>query len=1136
MKVKDVLLKDPLEWQLANDGVSSNNVDNLDTLRYELETFVCEGEYESGLRRILQGYVDNFGKEQKAAWVSGFYGSGKSHLVKVLRYLWTDFELPAKLHARSLARLPNEIQDLLKEISTLGKQGAGLHSAGGTLKAGVGSVRLRLLGIVFQSLGLPEKLSVARLVLHLQDEGKREKVETAIKAAGKNPSAEFANLYTSKALHEAYLDSLPHLKDVRNVAEALRAQYPAKVDDISIDDMLGVLRQALLRQRGLPCTVIVLDEVQQYINNNADTALEVQEVVEACSKKLDGRVMFVGTGQSALTDTPALQRLMGRFTTKVHLRDNDVEKVVRKVVLQKKEVRKKDVETVVFKHSGEIARQLRETKIATKSEDDHAYVPDYPLLPVRRRFWEAVLHNVDPSGTTAQMRTQLSVTYEACRAAANKPLGAIVPADFLYDQLANNLVISGEMQKRFQEIVEEQKGKSDGALRSRICALAFLISKLPRDGQDLGIRANAEHLADLLTDDLGQSATTMREKVPSLIAKLVSEAVLMDVEGEYRLQTTEGAAWENEYRRRRSAILNNDSQIASERGRLLSKAIQDELSGISVLHGQAKEKRRVVIHHGMEPPKDAEGVVVWVRDGFQESESGVIQDIQKRSVDDATVHALVPKAKADELKNAIASALAAEETITFKGNPTGQEGKDARSAMVTRQATEESKVRDATDAIVAGARVFLSGGQERSGSGLNATVKDAAGDVLSRLYPKFHIADNANWPTVWKRAKEGNPDALSSVGYTGDPDKHPIAAELLRHIGAGKKGNEIVNHFGAGQYGWPKDAIDGVLAVLLVSGHLSARLQQKAVSVSELDQKKSGQAEYRIQHPVLTAAQKLRIRKLFQAGGYKFQPGDEANAAPGFVQALKTLARSAGGDPPAPEPPLVADLIDLEALSGNDLLFTLFEKADDLSKRILVWQDLATEISERSAHFDVAERLLGFATGLTGVEENINAIQAIRLNRSLLDDPDPVESVLQEVGTILRKGLQDAYAHYEQVMATEQAQLDAHPVWAALAGDRKETLLRAAGVTRRPAPVAGTDAELLLALQACDLGSWRTHADALSRRFADALAAAIREAEPKAKRLTLKGGTLKSEGDVETWISEARAILLAAVQDGPVII
>ena len=86
-------------------------------------------------------------------------------------------------------------------------------------------------------------------------------------------------------------------------------------------------------------------------------------------------------------------------------------------------------------------------------------MPDYPILPVRRRFWEHVLHVTDSTGTAAQMRTQLRVTHEACRSVAKKPLGSIVPADFLYDQLANDLVISGEMQKRFQEIIEEQEKK-----------------------------------------------------------------------------------------------------------------------------------------------------------------------------------------------------------------------------------------------------------------------------------------------------------------------------------------------------------------------------------------------------------------------------------------------------------------------------------------------------------------------------------------------------------------------------------------------------------------------------------------------------------------------------------------------------
>ena len=71
----------------------------------------------------------------------------------------------------------------------------------------------------------------------------------------------------------------------------------------------------------MPCTLLVLDEIQQFIGQDAQTALDVQEVTEALSKDMDGRLMIVGTGQSALNDMPNLQRLMGRFTIKIHLKD-----------------------------------------------------------------------------------------------------------------------------------------------------------------------------------------------------------------------------------------------------------------------------------------------------------------------------------------------------------------------------------------------------------------------------------------------------------------------------------------------------------------------------------------------------------------------------------------------------------------------------------------------------------------------------------------------------------------------------------------------------------------------------------------------------------------------------------------------
>ena len=87
MQNRDIYQKDPATRKLVNEGVASVNDEltsqALAVLRYELETFVCDGQYEKGMAHILETYLKNIEQaEQPAVWVSGFYGSGKSHLVK----------------------------------------------------------------------------------------------------------------------------------------------------------------------------------------------------------------------------------------------------------------------------------------------------------------------------------------------------------------------------------------------------------------------------------------------------------------------------------------------------------------------------------------------------------------------------------------------------------------------------------------------------------------------------------------------------------------------------------------------------------------------------------------------------------------------------------------------------------------------------------------------------------------------------------------------------------------------------------------------------------------------------------------------------------------------------------------------
>ncbi len=1139
MKTKELFLKDPLSWTLANEGVSSNNDADEATLRYELETFVCEGEYESALEKVLNGFLSRLGSsEQAGAWISGFYGSGKSHLVKVLRYIWTDYQFADGARAREICKLPSAIRESLKELSTRGKQGAGLHSAGGTLKAGAGDVRMRVLQIIFKSVGLPTKYSPAHLIMDLRRDGNFERLQTTLKAQGKDPFQEINRLYTSGALHEAYLDLYPHHGSVANVGKALQAQYPAKVESIHVDEMIETIRRAIGRDGKLPCTVLVLDEIQQYINNNADVANEVQEVVEACQKRLDGMVTIVGTGQSALSDTPALQRIMGRFPIKIHLKDNDVDKVVRTVVLQKNPGQKQVLKKLIDDHSGEITRQLNDTKIATLPEDQNDYALDFPLLPVRRRFWKHVLHHTDTTGTSAQMRTQLRVTHEACRVVADREVGAVIPGDFIYDQLASDLLNSGELQKRFQEIIEEQRSKPQGELRRRICATVFLINKLPDAEHDLGIRANAAHLADLLTDSLTEGTDEVRKNVPILLEQLHEEGVLMEVEGEYRLQTTEGAAWEGEYRKRLASIKNDETRIAAERSQLISKEISAALGGITVTQGVANVARNPQMHYGKEKPPAHDSPVIWVRDGFSESESSIIKEVNSASTDDATVFVVIPKSQLDELKSAIAASLAAEETLAAKGNPSTDPGRDARQGMISRQSQAHARIETLMGKIIAGARVFLAGGAEQPVIGLREAVEDAARQVVDRIFPKFSTADSDKWGTVWKRAKEGNANALEALGYNGDPDRHPVSKEILLYIGAGKKGAEVVKQFTGGEYGWPKDAVDATIATLLVSGHLLATLDGKPVGMGDLDQRSLGKVSLKTAHPVLTATQKLAVRKLFTAAGLKFTPGDEAAAASRFVLLLKELAAAAGGAAPAPEAPKPPLLTELEGLQGNDLLFRLYEESNTLTANITAWQQTAQQIAKRLPAFNTTAQLLLHATGaaLADMDKRQADLDAVREQRSLLDEPDPVSPVLQAVSNALRKALRDAHARYEQVLKAEIAALETHALWSALTESKRAALLSKHGATSYPIPQLSTESEILSALQSCDLAGWKTRADALPTRCAAALAEAIQEAKPKARRVSLPSATIETEADLDAWLSQARESIKSALKDGPAIV
>ena len=213
MKIFETLDRDPRSVSLANNGQA--RIDGATAeLRAELETFVCEGQFSDAIQRILESYFTNLtSPRQNSAWVSGFFGSGKSHLLKMFEHLWVDTPFPDGSTARSLVRggLPNEIEAMLRELDThAARSGKPVVAAAGTLLGGsVDHVRRTVLSIILRARGLPTQYPQAMFCFWLRDQGTLDSVRTAVEQAGKNWLKELNNLYVSPVIAEALIQGDP---------------------------------------------------------------------------------------------------------------------------------------------------------------------------------------------------------------------------------------------------------------------------------------------------------------------------------------------------------------------------------------------------------------------------------------------------------------------------------------------------------------------------------------------------------------------------------------------------------------------------------------------------------------------------------------------------------------------------------------------------------------------------------------------------------------------------------------------------------------------------------------------------------------------------------------------------------------
>lgn len=1147
----DVFLRPPADHPIPNEGVSQVGMPGAGddrqwkVLRYELESFVCEGEYADGLERLLGSYLTNQQRAtQPAFWVSGFYGSGKSHLLRVLEHLWADTRFADGASARGLVRLPEEITTHLRELDGLGRRlGAAPWSVAGSLDRGsTGSLNTALLALVLAAAGLPTRVAPAQVALWLVDEGIYNDVAHSVSAAGKDPRHELGIYNLSASLAEAIRSALPGFApDAAAVRAQLKNQFP-DVQTLSIDETRTLLDRVLRFVGGgqVPPTLIVLDEVQQYIGDDVGRALDVQRLVEAITKDTGNRILLVATGQQEMTADPTLQRIRDRFTGKVVLKNQDVDAVVRSVLLAKNPVHTPELTHALERASAEISREVVSTKVAHSIQDDATLVADYPLLPSRRRFWEHVLRAAD-HGRAGQLRSQLRIIHDATAQVSSRPLGTVIGADYLYDAKNEDLNQTAQLSKGLQRLIAEERTREE--LRGRLLGLIHLVWLLPTSGVgDTGIRATAAHLADLLVEDLALDGARLRAEVPQLLRQMADEGILQEDCGEYRLQTEAGRAWEDAFRHHRANV--TTAELVAKRDELLRARLADVPRRI--VQGAAKASRTIRQHWGDDQPSPSDDIPLWVRSEWD----GVTQkqfDSLARTVgsDSPVVLLHLPRTSAEELTEGLRSWIAAEHVLSLRGRPQDEEGQHAFAAMTSRRQRAESQVARVVAEIVTGARVLNGGGSSPGGSSLAERVDAGARNAAARLFPRFGDADDARWATVIAKLKSGAgaDGALRVLGHTGEPTAHRVVKEVRGRItGAGTKASDVVVVLTAAPFGWPEDAVKAAFAVLVDGGHVHVTVNGTEAGLTQvLATTRWGTVQLRSESAVLTPQQKIHARSVL---------GDLLRGASGELPSndnlivktreamdrLQHRAEALGGPPPFPAVTLPDAVTQVRDASGNERVRMLLAAHEDLVQASDALSAMESRREARTRELTDARALAAAAEGLESARPARDRLAAFERSRDLLTATDGISPIVADLTSAIREEIAKAATHLDTALNEARQRLESTDVWRPLDDAQRAQILETYGLAPQAAPDLRDTSAVLRVVQRRPLASWADAIDAVEVRADKALADAVRRATPQSVTLRLPGRTLRSVEEVDAYLGDLRTRLTAALSDAEIVV
>lgn len=591
MKIRELFAK---QIDRPINGVIKADQRDAESIWQELDEYVVTKQLTEYFRRFFDAFLaaadspkDPVVTSRMGVWVSGFFGSGKSHFIKILSYLLENIEAidPATGIPKRAAAFFDEhkIKDalLLADIQRAVKGSSDVILFNIDAKADSKSDRDVILQVFLRVFN--EKLGysgdaphIADMERHLVSKGDFEAFKVAFQE--KNGSNWDKERDAVDFLRDDVVYALA--KSLNMTEESAGLWFDNSRDDykINIEGLAKIIRDYLATKPAGHRVIFLVDEVGQFIGDNTQMMLTLQTIVEQLGGLCQGRAWVIVTSQedidAAIGETNKAKsqdfsKIQGRFHTRLSLASSNTDDVISERLLSKTEAAHVELRDCFAQKGDIINNQLAfvGNSVSMRSYKDAAeFVACYPFAPYQFTLLQKVFESIRKVGATGKHlskgeRSLLDAFQSAAVRNADRNIDALVPMYDFYPSIESFIDTSAK-----RSIEEAPSNPSLESYDVQLLKALFLIRYIP----DI-VKPNVDNLATLCVDQIDADKLALKRKIQESLTRLEQQ----------RLVSRNGDLWfflTNEERDVAREIGHVDVSSV-EKSRLLGELIFEEILG-----------------------------------------------------------------------------------------------------------------------------------------------------------------------------------------------------------------------------------------------------------------------------------------------------------------------------------------------------------------------------------------------------------------------------------------------------------------------------------------------------------------------------------------------------------------------------